>query len=154
MSRNNCAIYVDANDRYCVRDKVLRVTDKGYSIHIANCGPLELLVYPTGDTDEMSTPSGITLQNGTNVLATPGVYAFPPFAVADGSVAPADKALHKAICCEAISDQTVSSMLIECLQNLKQIIGEPMDCDTEINTICGDTLVDCNGEPQTITNCY
>ena len=115
----DCNIYVDANGRYCVRDKIIRLTDRPVAIHVANCPAFELLVYPTGDTDDVAVPSGIIINPGTNSLHTPGVYGFPDLSALDGTDAPADPTLHKSICCSKPTEENFLALILDCFVQLK-----------------------------------
>lgn len=96
---SNCALYVDGNGRYCKREKFFIVGDHPVVVTNANCDPVELLLYPTGDTDEVSIPSGIVAGPGTTVVSLPGKYELPCPEGLDGTDAPEDVTLQKTLCC-------------------------------------------------------
>ena len=96
---SNCALFVDGNGKYCCRDKVFTVGKHPVSVTNANCEPVELILYPTGDTDDVGIPSGVIAGPGMTILSLPGKYRLPCPEGLEGELAPEDPLLQKALCC-------------------------------------------------------
>ena len=112
MANNDCALYVDGNGKYCCQDKVFVVGKYPVALTNANCDPVELIHYPTGDTDEVAVPSGIIVPPGpATIVIAPGKYKLPCPPDLDGTVAPTDVTLQKALCCKEIKTNLDAMML-------------------------------------------
>lgn len=138
-------MFVDKNGRYCCSDKALRIGKGcacGYTLTLMNAGPLDLLVFPTGETDEASMVSQ-TLENGTTILTAAGAYKLDLAALKalEGTVAPEDPADQILIgCCEinceAIGDVAVCAKLQEILDAIGGDVIVDIDLQSVIDKMC------------------
>ena len=141
MSRQNCSLYVDGNGRYCCRDKVFRVGDNAYTVTLANTGPVDLMVFPTGDTDEVSVLHS-TLQEGSTTITDAGTYMLDLDCEAlDGTVAPDVVEMQMSACCHPVTHTDVFevallSKVCELLDNSQSDTGTLTDILTEIQALC------------------
>ena len=67
-------ISVESNGFYCCENKPIRVTDCPFTVTGANNAPIDVLYFPTGETDEANTVYGTLEPGGTLDLTTAGVY--------------------------------------------------------------------------------
>ena len=98
----DCLVYVDKNGKYCCGCKVLRLSaSECAKLTLLNAGPLTLLGYPTGDTDDPSVPIQV-VNDGVTVIQGPGVFKLDlDCAGIDGEVAPEEVTEQMFICqCE------------------------------------------------------
>lgn len=104
MSKSkSCPLYVDGNGKYCCTAQRIRVSDdECLQITLVNAGPIDLLHFPTGDTDDASVVAA-TLVEGLNTVFTCGVFKLDFDCEAlDGTEAPEDPAEQMLICYKAI----------------------------------------------------
>ena len=142
-------LFVDGNGRYCCRGKAMRIGKGcacGYTVTLMNTGPLDLTVYPTGDTDEGSMVHS-TLAEGTTLLTDAGTFILDTAALCeklDGTVAPEDPAEHILIgCCEIDCDAIGDVAICGKLQAILDAIGDlslEVDMSAVIDKLC--TLLD------------
>lgn len=110
MSDTNCLLYVDANGRYCCSDKAFTngagsADNAGTTITLVNTGPIDLLIFPTGNTTDPSTVFQ-TIQPGTTTIFDAGTFKFDFDCEAiHGTLAPTDPALQMMICCKEVSKE-------------------------------------------------
>lgn len=145
MSRANCALYVDANQRYCCIRKVFRVGKahaSGFTVVLANTGPVDLLVFPTGDTDEVSTVHS-TLEEGSTTILDAGTYMLDlDCSALDGTDAPADVAAQMSACCEPIGDEFSEAAFI--CQKFEELFSGTIDIgDVNIDVASIEALKEC-----------
>jgi hypothetical protein len=127
MSRSNCSLYVDANGRYCCVEKVFRITEHPYTVVLANTGPVDLLVFPTGDTDEVATVHS-TLAEGSTTILDAGTYKLDLDCDAlDGTDAPADVELQMAACCEPFEVDLAQAATLAKLCEMVELLGMSQD---------------------------
>lgn len=135
MSKS-CSLYVDANGRYCCTDKVFRVGDKAYTVVLANTGPVDLLVYPSGDTDEVSVVHS-TLEEGSTTIIDAGTYMLGLDCEAlDGTTAPLAVADQMAACCAPLIGVTAETAIL--CEKLESLFG-----GQEANTVILEAIQAC-----------
>ena len=133
MSGNNCALFVDGNGKYCCRNKVCRIgadQELGITFTLANTGDVDLLVFPTGDTNDASAVYQ-TLSEGSTTVYDAGVYMLDLDCEAiDGLAAPAASADRMAACCHPVSSHVPVQDSQEILDKLQE------QCDTLQEILC------------------
>jgi len=104
-------IRVDGNGQYCVIDKALTGDACGYLVTVQNGAGIEVLSFPTGDTDEGSFVTQ-TLVEGENIIPQPGTYKFDLSALLalHGTEAPEDPSEHILVSCRPLSCEELSAM--------------------------------------------
>lgn len=120
MSKQNCALYVDKNGRYCCREKVFTIGKGkacGMTVVLGNTGPVDLLVYPTGDTNEVAIVHS-TLEEGSTTVLDAGTYKLGlPCDELDGKEAPKAVAEQMSACCHEIAKEGADAAFIcACLE--------------------------------------
>lgn len=124
MSRENCSLYVDGNTNYCCVPKVFKVGEghaAGVTVTLANTGPVDLLVYPTGDTDEVAVVHS-TLAEGSTTIFDAGVYMLDLDCEAlDGTDAPEEVAEQMSACCSAIAGELANAAFL--CQKIDELIS-------------------------------
>ena len=136
MTQQNCSLYVDNNDprRYCCQNKAIRIKPgKCAVISLANVGPVDLLVFPTGDTDDASTVHS-TLTDGVTTVLEPGIYKLDlDCAELQGTEAPEDPAKHMLACC-SVTEKDDTALILATLEALcaKIVAGDDTSALAEI----------------------
>lgn len=109
---NTCSLWVSENGNYCCAPKVFTVGDHAVTVSIANMGGVDLLVFPTGDTSDVSVVHS-TLEDGSTTITDAGVYLLDIDCDAlDGTPAPADVLEQSAACCSSVLHSDLNSVLI------------------------------------------
>ena len=132
----NCALFVDGNGKYCCQKKVFTVGKYPVSVTNANCDPVELILYPTGDTDEVAIPSGVIAAPGTTIVSMPGKYELPCPEGLDGEVAPEDPLLQKALCCCEIKTSLDPLILQKLCELVEQGGGDSSTLTALLEKLC------------------
>jgi len=105
-------IRVDGNGMYSVTDKALTgCTACGYLIVVQNGAGIDVLSFPTHDTDEGSFVTQ-TLVDGENIIPQPGTYKFDLSTVLalHGTPAPENPADHVLVSCRPLTCEELGAM--------------------------------------------
>jgi len=137
MSKN-CSVYVDANTppRYCCECKRIRIGEGECAvISLANISGVDLLYYPTGDTDETSIVHS-KLDAGIHTILEPGCYKLDiDCAELDGTEAPEDPDAQILVCC-TITEKSDSAILCACISDaIAEALGGELNVDVDLQPL-------------------
>lgn len=165
----DCLVHVNPNGNYVCRGNTLQGKCPKI-ITAANLpAPVAVLQSVTGDLDEEFTPTTFVLTNGTPLILMPGTYKLDFDCALYRGTAPTTGAVS--ICCSESDVEMALSVLsyqklcelsgngvlpppvtpatpdatqLAILEKLCDILDE-LQKDCAATTLCGDTLVDCDG---------